>query len=97
MIQKKNDVVKIKLFISTTSYYYATTIENFQKMLDSLGEIGAKFKVEMIDVNKKPEMAEKHNILVEPTLIVGNKYFIGRFEDDRVTKYIKQCFGKGLG
>jgi hypothetical protein len=91
---KKAETRKIMLFVSSNSYYYATTIENFQKLVDSLGQIGEKFKVEIVDAHKNPEMAEKYNILVEPTLIVGNKYFIGRFEDERVSEYVKEYFGR---
>jgi hypothetical protein len=91
---EKIDIKKIMLFVSSNSYYYATTIENFQKMVDSLGQIGEKFKVEIIDVHKDPEMAEKYNILVEPTLIIGEKYFVGRFKDERVAKYMKEYFSR---
>jgi hypothetical protein len=91
---KNGDTKKIMLFVSSNSYYYATTIENFQKLVDSLGQIGEKFKVEIIDAQKNPEMAEKYNILVEPTLIIGDKYFVGRFEDERVAKYMKEYFGR---
>jgi hypothetical protein len=87
-----NNIKKIMLFVSSNSHYYATTIENFQKILDSLGQIGKKFKVEVIDMQKNPEKAEEYNVLVEPTLIIGSKYFIGRFEDERVSEYIKQFF-----
>jgi hypothetical protein len=85
-------VKKIMLFVSSNSFYYATTIENFQKLVDSLGQIGEKFQVDIVDVQKNPEMAEQYNILVEPTLVIGNKYFIGRFEDERVTDYMKEYF-----
>jgi anionic cell wall polymer biosynthesis LytR-Cps2A-Psr (LCP) family protein len=91
---KNSNIKKIMLFVSSNSYYYSTTIENFQKLVDSLGQIGAKFKVEIIDVQKDPETAEKYNILVEPTLIIGDKYFVGRFEDERVAKYMKGYFGR---
>jgi hypothetical protein len=87
-----NEIKKIMLFVSSNSYYYATTIENFQKLVDSLGQIGEKFKIEIVDMQKNPEMAEEYNILVEPTLIIGNKYFIGRFEDKHVSEYLKQFF-----
>jgi hypothetical protein len=89
-----NNIKKIMLFVSSNSYYYATTIENFQKLVDSLGQIGKKFKVDIVDVHRDPEMAEKYNVLVEPTLIIGKKYFIGRFEDDRVAEYMKRYFNK---
>jgi hypothetical protein len=91
---KKSDVKKIMLFVSNNSYYYATTIKNFQKLVDSLGMIGEKFKVDIVDVRRDPEIAEKYNILVEPTLIIGDRYFIGRFEDAKVAAYMKQYFQK---
>jgi hypothetical protein len=94
MQTKKSTIKKIILFASSNSYYYATTIENFQKLVDSLGQIGERFKVEIVDVQKNPEKAEEHNILVEPTLIIGDKYFVGRFEDERVSEYMKQYFKK---
>jgi hypothetical protein len=89
---KTEEVKKIMLFLSSNSYYYTTTIENFQKLIDSLGQIGKKFSVEIVDAEKNPELAEKYNVLVEPTLIIGDKYFVGRFEDKRVANYMKSYF-----
>jgi hypothetical protein len=85
---------RIILFVSSKSYYYAMTIDNFRKLVDSLGEIGEKFKMDVIDIAKEPEAAEKYNILVQPTLIIGDQYFVGRFENERVTEYLQQYFGK---
>jgi hypothetical protein len=85
-------VKKILLFASSNPYYYATTLENFKSLVNSLGQIGAKFDVEVIDVKKNPEMAEQYNILVEPTLVIGDQYFIGHFEEAKVAEYMKQYF-----
>jgi hypothetical protein len=93
-MSSNNEVKQIMLFVSSNSFYYATTIKNFQKLVNSLGQIGEKFKVEIVDVKKDPETAEKYNILVEPTLVIGNKYFIGRFEDEHVSEYMKTYFSK---
>jgi hypothetical protein len=87
---------KIILFVSNNSYYYATTIENFQRLVDSLGQIGEKFKVKIVDVEKNPELAEKYNILVEPTIIIGEKYFVGRFENKKVAEYMKEYFSRAI-
>jgi hypothetical protein len=48
--------------------------------------------MEVIDIAKDPEKAEKYNIIVQPTLIVGDQYFVGRFENDKVTDYLKHFF-----
>jgi hypothetical protein len=92
MSQKK--IKKILLFSNSDSHYYATTLENFKALVNSLGKIGKKFDVEVIDVRKNPEMAEQYNILVEPTLVIGDQYFIGRFKEAQVAQYMQQYFAK---
>lgn len=83
-----NNKTKILLFISKSSIYFQTTMEEFQKLLKTLEEI-QPFTSEIIDVNKNPEMAEKYKIDALPTMIIGNKRFIGQPKAEEVMKIIK--------
>jgi predicted thioredoxin/glutaredoxin len=80
---------QILLFVSKVSIYYSTTVEDFQKLLNSLGSVGDKFHVEIIDVGKKPDLAEKYNILALPTLVVGNQHFVGQINEEKISELIK--------
>jgi protein-disulfide isomerase len=68
---------KILLFISKTSIYFHTTMEEFQKLMTALEEV-QPFTSEIIDINEKPEMAEEYKVDALPTLIIGDKRFIGQ-------------------
>lgn len=79
---------KILLFISKSSIYFQTTMEEFQKLLKTLEEV-QPFTSEVIDVNENPEMAEKHKVDALPTMIIGNKRFIGQPKAEDIMKIIK--------
>jgi len=68
---------KILLFISKESIYFKVTMEEFQTLLKEL-EILQPFNAEVIDVNEKPDMAEKYKVDALPTIIIGDKRFIGQ-------------------
>jgi len=83
-----NQPTKILLFISKSSIYFQTTMEEFQKLLKVLEE-SQPFTSEIIDVNKDPEMAEKYKVDALPTMIIGDKRFIGQPKAEEIMKIIK--------
>jgi len=58
-------------------------LTEFQKVIDSIEEISSD-EVEIIDVSKNPEKAEEHKIDALPTLLIGDKRFVGRISADEV-------------
>jgi protein-disulfide isomerase len=82
-----NSKTKILLFISKSSIYFQTTMEEFQKLLEILEEI-QPFTSEIIDVNEQPEMAEKYKIDALPTMIIGDKRFIGQPHVEQVMEVV---------
>jgi protein-disulfide isomerase len=83
-----NDVKKILLFISKSSIYFHSTMEEFQKLLKTLEEV-QPFTAEIIDINENPEMAEKYRIDALPTVIIGDKRFIGQPSTEKILEIIK--------
>jgi protein-disulfide isomerase len=82
------NVNKILLFISKDSIYFQTTMAEFTKLLKTLEEI-QPFTSEVIDVNEKPEMAEKYKVDALPTMIVGDRRFIGQPSVEKIMEIIK--------
>ena len=73
----KTKINKILLFISKGSVYFSTDIKSFKKIITVLGKNGA-LDIDVIDIAKNPEMAEKYRIEALPTLIIGDKKYIGK-------------------
>lgn len=68
---------KILLFTVKNSVYFSANIADFKKIISSLGKI-SPFEVEIVDVAEHPELAEKYRIDALPTLVIGEKRYIGR-------------------
>jgi protein-disulfide isomerase len=79
---------KILLFISKSSIYFQTTMDEFQKLLKVLEEI-QPFTSEVIDVGDKPELAEEYKVDALPTMIIGDKRFIGQPSTEKIMEIIK--------
>jgi protein-disulfide isomerase len=74
---------KILLFISKSSLYFQTTMMEFQKLMKALEEV-QPFTSEIIDVTEKPEMAEQYKVDALPTMIIGDKRFIGQPDMEKI-------------
>jgi protein-disulfide isomerase len=83
-----NNKTKILFFISKSSLYFQTTMEEFQKLLKALEEI-QPFTSEIIDVNENPDMAEEYKVDALPTMIIGDKRFIGQPSTEKIMEIIK--------
>jgi protein-disulfide isomerase len=83
-----NNNTKILLFISKSSLYFHTTMEEFQKLLKVLEDV-QPFTYEIIDVTENPEMAEEYKVDALPTMIIGDKRFIGQPKAEEVVKLLK--------
>mgnify|MGYP000120544254 FL=1 len=79
---------KILLFISKDSIYFATTMDEFQKLLKTLEEL-QPFTHDIVDVSENPDMAEQYKVDALPTLIIGDKRFIGQPKAEEIMKLIK--------
>jgi len=80
---------KILLFISKDSIYFRVTMDEFKKLLKALQEMQS-FKAEIIDVNEDPDKAEKYKVDALPTLIIGDKRFVGQPKADEILKLIEE-------
>jgi protein-disulfide isomerase len=83
-----NNTEKILLFVSQSSLYVQTTLDEFQKLVKALEEI-QPFTSEVIDINENPEMAEQYKIDASPTMIIGDKRFIGHSSAEKIMNIIK--------
>jgi protein-disulfide isomerase len=84
----KPQATNILLFVSKSSLYFQTTMDEFQKLLKTLEEI-QPFTSKVVDVNEDPEMAEKYKVDALPTMIIGDKRFIGQPSSEKVIEIIK--------
>jgi protein-disulfide isomerase len=84
----KPQTTKILLFISKDSIYFQVTMDEFNKLLKALEEV-QPFESEIIDVNDNPDMAEKYKVDALPTMIIGDKRFIGQPSAEKVMEIIK--------
>lgn len=79
----------ILLFISKESATYHFTRRQVELACEqALGPANAP-KIKVIDIAEHPELAEEHNIEALPTLIVGNKRYIGT----PTTDMLATCMG----
>jgi protein-disulfide isomerase len=83
-----NDTTKILLFVSRDSIYFQVTLDEFQHVLTAL-EAVQPFTSEVIDINEKPDMAETYKIDALPTMIIGDKRFIGKPDTEKILAIIK--------
>ncbi len=68
---------KIILFISRESAVYHFIRHQVEAAFDQVFGLKHSAKLEVIDIAEHPELAEEYNIEALPTLIVGDKRFIG--------------------
>mgnify|MGYP000318111367 CR=1 FL=1 len=79
---------KILLFVSKDSIYFQTTMDEFQKLMKALEEV-QPFTSEVIDVSENPDMAEQYKVDALPTMIIGDKRFIGKPSTEKIMQIIK--------
>jgi len=80
---------KILLFISKSSIYFQVTMQEFQKLLKAL-EAMQPFTSEVIDVTENPDKAEEYKVDALPTLIIGDKRFIGQPKAEEILKLMEE-------
>jgi hypothetical protein len=77
------------LFVSKMSIFFQATLSEFEKIIAVL-EKSQPFHTRVIDVDEEPDMAEKHKVDALPTLIIGNKRFVGRPNVDTIVPMIEK-------
>jgi protein-disulfide isomerase len=78
---------KILLFISKSSIYFQVTMDEFENLLKALEKM-QPFEHEIIDVNEDAEKAEEYKIDALPTLIIGDKRFIGKPDVEKIMEVL---------
>lgn len=79
--------ITIQFFVSKRSVYYQKSLEEFKKLIDKLSTIPDS-AIEVIDVSQHPEKAEEHKIEALPTLIIGEKRFIGIPDSSKIAQIL---------
>lgn len=79
----------ILLFVSKESATYHFTKRQVELACTQALGAGNAPEIKVIDITDHPELAEKHNIEALPTLIVGNRRFIGSPSPE----ILKTCMG----
>jgi len=87
-IEKNDKITKIILFISKDSIYFQVTMQEFQKLLNAFEQL-QPFTHEVIDVTEAPEKAEEYKIDALPTLIIGDKRFIGQPDSGKILEMVQ--------
>lgn len=82
---------KILLFILKNTDYFSVDVDDFSKIINALAKI-SPFEVEVIDTEEHPELAEKYKIDALPTLIIGNRRYVGKPDAKRAIEIF--CRGK---
>lgn len=82
------DTVKVILFISRESAVYDFTRHEVEVACANL-KPDVRVELEVVDIAERPETAEEYNIEALPTLIVGNKRYVGA----PTPETLKTCFG----
>jgi protein-disulfide isomerase len=83
---------KILLFIAKDSIYFQVAMDEFKKLMKALEQI-QPFTSEIIDVSDNPDMAEKYKVDALPTMIIGDKRFIGQPSSEKIMEIIKKDEG----
>jgi len=82
------NISKILLFTSKASIYFQTTMDEFQQLLKALEQL-QPFTAQIIDVSENPELAEEYKVDALPTIIIGDKRFIGQPKSEDILKIVK--------
>ena len=83
-----NEPVTVLLFTSKNSPYFQVSIDELRKIMEALEHI-QPFTSQIIDVNENPELAEKYKVDAVPTIIIGDKRFIGRPDATDILKIVQ--------
>lgn len=67
MTQAASDPVKLVLYVAGETPKSLAAIRNLQKICSE--HLAGKYKVEVIDLKKQPQLAREHGIVAIPTLV----------------------------
>lgn len=81
-------MTNILLFTKKNLIYFATGIDEFKRIVVSLSSL-QPYEIQVIDVEKNPELAETYHIDALPTLIINNKKYIGKPDAEMAIKIFK--------
>ncbi|MBJ7407847.1 MAG: circadian clock KaiB family protein [Bradyrhizobium sp.] len=67
MSQAGNDPVKLVLYVAGETPKSLAAIRNLEKICSE--HLAGKYKVEVVDLKKQPQLAREHGIVAIPTLV----------------------------
>lgn len=67
MSQANNEPVKLVLYIAGETPKSLAAIRNLEKICSE--HLAGKYKVEVVDLKKQPQLAREHGIVAIPTLV----------------------------
>jgi len=82
---------KILLFTSKGSIYFQVAMDEFQKLLKALEGV-QPFTYQVIDVTEQPELAEQYKVEALPTIVIGDKRFVGQPKADDIVKIVRSGY-----
>jgi hypothetical protein len=88
----KNEPTQVLLFVSRESAIFQSAMEEFQKLIKVL-EGAQPFTSRIIDVFEETEMADEYHIDATPTLVIGDKRFIGIPDAEKIAGYLGEQLG----
>ena len=81
---------KVLLFLKNDSVYFSTDIDDFKKIISVLGKMPT-LDVQIVDVTQNPELAEEYRIDALPTLVIGNRKYIGQPDPTKAIEIFKKA------
>jgi len=85
------EATKILLFTSKGSIYFQVAMDEFQKILAALEGV-QPFTYQVIDVTEQPELAEQYKVEALPTIVIGDKRFVGQPKADDIVKIVRSGY-----
>ena len=85
------EATKILLFTSKGSIYFQVAMDEFQKILAALEGV-QPFSYQVIDVTEQPELAEQYKVEALPTIVIGDKRFVGQPKADDIVKIVRSGY-----
>jgi circadian clock protein KaiB len=61
-------MILLRLFVAGTTGYSAKAIKNLNEILNNEPSLKGKYKLEVIDIQKRPQLAEDERIIATPVL-----------------------------
>ena len=85
---------RVIIFIAESSIYTKTSLEEFTILVNVLKELYTVHD-QIIDVEKEPKKADEYKVTALPTLIIGEQYFVGQLNAQKILSISTIASGQG--